>query len=82
MDAEDRARRESRAAIGDLIKHDLYLGPQLLAAATILLDLALPERIAVGFGPRWLLPGLEGLVLLALIVSSPHPRARHSPVRR
>jgi uncharacterized membrane protein len=63
-----------------LAKHDPFLGPQLVVAGAILLDLSLPEKLTLG--PTWLLPGLEGLALLALVVASPHPRMRHSPLRR
>jgi uncharacterized membrane protein len=64
-------------AIGDW---DPFLAPQLLVVAAILLDLLLPERLTIG--PTWLLPALEGVLLAALIVLSPHPRVRASPYRR
>jgi hypothetical protein len=63
-----------------LAKHDPLWGPQLLIAAAILLDLALPEKLTVG--PNWLRPTLEGLALIGLTASSPHPRVRHTPLRR
>ena len=63
-----------------LARHDPFWAPQLVVAGAILLDLALPEKLTLG--PTWLLPGLEGLALLALVVASPHPRMRHSPLRR
>ena len=63
-----------------LAKHDPFWGPQLVAAAAILLDLALPEKLTIR--PTWLLPALEGLALAGLILASPHPRMRHSPLRR
>lgn len=59
---------------------DPFWAPQLLVAATILLDLSLTDAIIVG--PRWLLPALEGAALIGLLSASPHPRMRHSPLRR
>ncbi len=63
-----------------LARHDRFWGPQLVVAGAILLDLTLSQKLILG--PRWLLPGLEGLALLALMIASPHPRMRHSPLRR
>ncbi len=64
----------------ELRRHDPFWAPQLLLAATILLDLSLTDQVTVG--SRWLLPGLEGVALLGLVIASPHPRLRHSPLRR
>ncbi len=63
-----------------LEKHDPFWGPQLIVLAAIALDLSLPEKLTIG--PNWLLPSFEGLLLLALLIASPHPRMRHSPTRR
>jgi hypothetical protein len=57
-----------------------YWEPQAVVAAAILLDLALPARLTVG--PTWLLPSVEGVLLVVLILTSPHPSVRHSPYRR
>lgn len=57
-----------------------YWGPQLVVLSALLLDLVLPERLTVG--PRWLLPSVEGALLLALAIASPHPRVRGSRLRR
>jgi hypothetical protein len=57
-----------------------FLGPQLLVLGAILLDLSLSHKLTIG--PTWLLPSLEGLLLLGLVIASPHPRVRHSPLRR
>ncbi len=40
----------------------------------------LPDRLTIG--PTWLLPALEGLLLVGLLAVSPRPRMRHSPYRR
>ncbi len=65
---------------GALEKHDPFWGPQLIVLAAIVLDLSLPEKLTIG--PTWLLPSVEGLLLLGLVIASPHPRMRHSPIRR
>lgn len=59
---------------------DPYWGPQLVVGAALALDVSLPERLTIG--PRWLLPSVEGLLLLGLVAASPHPRLRHSELRR
>ncbi len=57
---------------------------QATVLAAIALQLTLPERLTLG--PRWLLPALEGLLVVGLIVASPrqlefeHPRRRRVAV--
>ena len=54
---------------------------QLAVAATIALHLTLSQKVLVG--PRWLVPGVEGLLLLALVVIAPaRATARSLRVRR
>jgi hypothetical protein len=48
--------------------------------AAIGLYFALPERLTVG--PTWLLPTLEGLLVVGLIVAMPNPAMQYSPWRR
>jgi hypothetical protein len=57
-----------------------YWEPQLVVAAALALDLSLPNKLTVG--PSWLLPAVEGGLLLGLVVASPHGRVRHSMIRR
>ena len=57
-----------------------YWEPQLVVAVALGLDLALPNKLTIG--PTWLLPAVEGGLLVALVVASPHPAARHSMFRR
>ena len=82
--AERDARRQERfsrmRAIRVAMSLDPFLGPQLLVAGAIALDLFLPERLTPG--PAWLLPSVEGALLVALVVVSPHPRWRESGPRR
>ncbi len=63
-----------------LERHDPFWGPQLVLAAAVVLQLSLASKLTVK--PVWLLPGLEGVALAGLIASSPHPRMRHSLLRR
>lgn len=51
-----------------------------MVALAIVLDLVLPARLTIQ--PTWLLPSVEGLLLLTLVVTSAHPSVRHSPWRR
>jgi hypothetical protein len=48
--------------------------------AAVLLDLALPQRLTLG--PNWVLPAVEGALLIGLAVASSHPSARYSQLRR
>jgi hypothetical protein len=78
LDADVRVADEDvRAAF---TRYDPYWGGELVIAAAILLDLSLADRVTPG--PTWLVPALEGLALAGLVVASPHPRVRHSPLRR
>jgi hypothetical protein len=63
-----------------IARHDPLWAPQLVVAATLVLDFSLPRRVTVG--PSWLLPAFEGLLLMGLVAISPHPRIRNSPLRR
>ena len=54
--------------------------PQLVVAVAIALQLSLSEQVTIG--PNWLFPVLEGVLLLGLVLASPHPNVRHSPLRR
>jgi hypothetical protein len=63
-----------------IARRDPYLGAQLVVAAAIVLDVFLPDKLTIH--PSWLLPSIEGLLLVALVSVSPHPRVRQSPLRR
>ncbi len=53
---------------------------QIAAAAALLLYLTLPNKIVIG--PQWLIPAVEGVLLLGLIVSTPTRHRDQSPARR
>ncbi|MGZ4179988.1 MAG: hypothetical protein ACXVUL_04795 [Solirubrobacteraceae bacterium] len=55
-------------------------GPMLVVATAIAVDVLLPSKLTLG--PRWLLPGLEALLLVGLALASPQRRVRHSKRRR
>jgi hypothetical protein len=80
MSAEAEHQQGRHRFLSGLHNRDPYWGPQLVVAAAIALDFALPDKLTIG--PSWLLPSLEAVVLLGLIVVTPHPRWRHSPLRR
>jgi uncharacterized membrane protein len=54
--------------------------PQLTILVAIVLQIVLPDRVVPG--PRWLLPGLEALVLLMLFVASPQRVVGEHTLRR
>jgi uncharacterized membrane protein len=48
----------------------------------IVLQIVLPNRVTEGLGPRWLIPALEGVLLLALLVANPGHIDRESSLLR
>jgi uncharacterized membrane protein len=66
--------------VAALDRRSPFWGPQLVVLAALLLDLALPSKITLG--PSWLLPSVEGLLLLGLSTASIHPGAHFSQTRR
>ncbi|MBA3867139.1 MAG: DUF1345 domain-containing protein [Solirubrobacterales bacterium] len=53
---------------------------QLAILLTLLLYFALPSKLTIG--PRWLLPLLEGVLLIGLAVSTPYRHHTQSPIHR
>jgi hypothetical protein len=80
LEGERYLRTSGKSIRTGLARHDAFWGPQLVVAGALLLDFSLPEKLTLG--PNWLLPSVEGLLLLGLVIASPHPRLRHSPARR
>ena len=66
--------------IEDLDRELPIWGPELVVATAIVLAFVLPTKLTVG--PRWLLPGIEAVLLIGLIIASPRPRVRRSRTRR
>jgi len=73
-------QRYARPVESFLSKLDPFWGPQLLVAAAIALDLLLPNKLTIG--PTWLLPAIEGVLLVVLLAVSQRPRVRPSALRR
>jgi uncharacterized membrane protein len=70
-----------RARVRDRLEHgDPYWPAQLSVALAIALNLALTEKVTIG--PTWLLPSVEGVLLVALIVVAPQRATKHSVGRR
>jgi uncharacterized membrane protein len=57
-----------------------FWGAQLVVLGALLLDLALPAKLTIG--PTWLVPAVEGALLVGLVIASIHPNARYSRFRR
>ena len=72
-------RRELRHLDRRAKEGDPLWPAQLAVAIAIALQLALSDKLVVG--SKWLIPGVEGLLLLTLVVVAParasHPRWRH-----
>jgi uncharacterized membrane protein len=79
-DLRQTKRPPRRGILGKLERWLPFWEPQLVVACAIALQLSLSEQVTVG--PSWLLPALEGAVLVSLTVASMHPNARHSRFRR
>jgi uncharacterized membrane protein len=75
-----RLQLETARVRDRLERGDPYWPAQLTVAAAIALNLALTERVTVG--PRWFLPSVEGLLLIALVVIAPTRATEHSQARR
>lgn len=67
--------------VARLNRLDPFWAAQLVVLAAILLDLSLSRKVSP-INPPWILPGLQALVVIVLIIASPHPRIRHNPLRR
>jgi len=72
--------RQAEGVAEEIAHHDPYWPAQLTIVAAILLALSLPEKLTIN--PYWILPALEGAVLLALVASTPWDPWRMHPARR
>ena len=46
--------------------------PVLAVVVAIGLQIVLPTTVIRGLGPRWLIPALEGILLVAILIADPH----------
>ncbi len=53
---------------------------QIAAAAALVLYLTLPNKLVIG--PQWLIPAVEGVLLLGLVLSTPTRHRDQSPAHR
>jgi hypothetical protein len=72
--------RLSRAHHEELGVVEPFWQAQLAVLAALLLYVALPSKLTIG--PSWLLPSLEGVLLIGLAVSTPYRHHSQSPIRR
>jgi uncharacterized membrane protein len=75
-----RLRLESERVQRRIERGDPYWPAQLAVAIAIGLNFALTDRVVPG--PKWLLPSVEGLLLVALVVVAPTRATEHSRGRR
>lgn len=74
------SRHPHPAAPGAHDHGEPYWQAQLTVLAALLLQVTLPHRLTVG--PVWLLPSLEGALLVGLAVTTPRRRHDENPRRR
>jgi uncharacterized membrane protein len=76
----NRLSREALLVRDRIERGDPFWPAQLAVAAAIALNLALSKKVTIG--PVWLVPGVEGLLLLVLVVIAPKRATVHSRRRR
>ena len=67
-----RQTRDDQAAWGAASTGEPRWPPLLAVVVAIALQIVLPNRLIQGLGPRWLVPALEGVLLVALLITNPH----------
>ncbi len=64
--------RDDRVAWGVISSGEPRWPPLLAVVVAIALQVVLPNTVIQGLGPRWLIPALEGVLLVALLITNPH----------
>lgn len=72
--------RSVERAGADAVRGDAFWPAQLAVLGALLLNLALPEKLTLG--PTWLVPAVEGLLLLALVITTPRRTSNEGRGRR
>jgi len=67
-----RQSRDDRVAWGIQSTGESRWPPLIAVVVTIVLQVVLPNTLIKGLGPRGLVPGLEVVLLVALVVTNPH----------
>lgn len=71
-DAETTGNRRDDEVAWGIPSHEERRWPASLAVvAAVALQVALPNNLIRGLGPRWLVPAIAGLLLVALTIASP-----------
>ena len=74
-------RRIDLRHVGERLERgDPFWPAQLAVAVAIALNLGLTKEVTIG--PRWLLPGVEAIMLAALVIVAPSRATTHSRGRR
>jgi hypothetical protein len=79
-DESDQVRRDE-AEWGGRAKSEPRWPGSLAVGASIGLYFALPDTVITGLGPRWLVPGLEGLLGASLLIANPRLSHESRPWR-
>ncbi len=81
---DDRIKRtrDDRVAWGVPSRSEHRWPASVAVLVAIALQVVLPERVIQGLGPRWLIPTLEGALLVALVISNPGHINRESTILR
>jgi hypothetical protein len=74
--------RDDRVAWGVPSEREPRWPAAAAVVVAIALQIVLPERVIQGLGPRWLVPVLEGVLLVALLVTDPHKPDREESALR
>ena len=70
--SDPRQARDDRAAWGEVATGESRWPPVLAVVVAIALQVVLPTSLIQGLGPRWLIPAVEGVLLVALLITNPH----------
>jgi uncharacterized membrane protein len=81
-EAQTSRTRDDRVAWGIASKSEHRWPASIAVVVAIVLQIVLPNKVIQGLGPRWLIPALEGVLLIALIVAHPGRIDRESSLLR
>lgn len=78
--AVERADHAVAGFDGALRVEEPFWPAQIAVAGALVLYLTLPNKLVIG--PQWLIPGVEGVLLVGLVISTPTRHHDQSPTRR